>query len=37
VKLAAEYNRRLNAERKNQRTAYFDMQVGRGGQTVAVL
>merc|ERR1719500_1392746 len=26
VKLAAEYNKRLNAERKNQRKAYFDMQ-----------
>merc|ERR1719460_1182388 len=26
VKLAADYNKRLNAERKTQRTAYFDMQ-----------
>jgi len=26
VKLAADYNKQLNAERKTQRTAYFDMQ-----------
>jgi len=26
AKLAAEYNKRLNMERKTQRTAYFDMQ-----------
>ena len=26
MKLAAEYNKRLNADRKTIRTAYFDMQ-----------